>query len=66
MGYRWVNLQLAKSLPLLDLVEGLELGNGDEDDNSLLAALNVNLLSGADLERSELNLELGDVGFEVE
>lgn len=31
-------------LPLLDLVETLEKGDGDEDDNGLLAVANLNLL----------------------
>ncbi len=52
-------------LPLLDLVESLELGHGDEDDNSLLAALDLDLLGARDLEGSELSLELRDVGLEV-
>ena len=47
-------------------MESLELGHGDEDDNSLLAALDVDLLGSGDLEGSELSLELGDVGLEVE
>jgi hypothetical protein len=31
------------SLPSLDLVEGLQLGNGDEDDNGLLAVAGLDL-----------------------
>lgn len=49
----------------LDLVESLELGDGDEDDNSLLATLDVDLLGGGDLEDAELGLELGNVVLEV-
>lgn len=47
-------------------MESLELGHGDEDDDSLLAALNLDLLGAGDLEGSELGLELRDVGLEVE
>ena len=53
------------SAPLLDLVESLELGNRDEDDDGLLATTNVDLPGSGDLERAELSLELGDVVFEV-
>jgi len=52
--------------PLLDLVESLELRNGDEDDDGLLSTLDVDLLSGRDLESSKLSLELGNVVLEVE
>ena len=52
-------------LPLLDLVESLELGHGDKDDDGLLAALDLDLLGARDLEGSELSLELGHVGLEV-
>lgn len=54
------------NLPLLDLVESLELGNGDEDNNGLLAALDVDLTSRRDLEGSKLGLELGNVVLEVQ
>ena len=47
-------------------MEGLELGDGDEDDDGLLSSLDVDLLGGRDLERSELRLELGNVVLEVE
>jgi hypothetical protein len=50
----------------LDLVERLDLGNGDEDDDGLLAALDVDLAGRRDLERTELGLEVGDVVLEVE
>ncbi len=50
----------------LDLVESLELGDGDEDDDGLLASLDVNLARGRDLERAELSLEVGDAVLEVE
>lgn len=53
-------------LPLLDLVERLELGNGDEDNDSLLATLNVDLTRRRDLERRKLVLEVRDVGLEVQ
>lgn len=51
--------------PLLDLVERLELGNGNEDDDGLLATADIDLAGSGDLERAELSLELGDVVFEV-
>lgn len=47
-------------------MEGLELRDGDEDDDGLLSALDVDLLGGGDLEDSELGLELGNVVLEVE
>ena len=50
----------------LDLVESLDLGNRDEDDDSLLATLNVDLAGSRDLERAELSLEIGNVVLEVE
>lgn len=46
-------------------MESLELGHGDEDDDSLLAALDLDLLGAGDLEGSELSLELRDVGLKV-
>lgn len=46
-------------------MESLELGHGDEDDNSLLAALNLDLLGARDLEGSKLGLELRDVRLKV-
>ena len=46
-------------------MESLELGHGDEDDDSLLAALDLDLLGAGDLEGSELGLELRDVGLKV-
>ena len=55
----------ARNTPLLDLVESLELGNGDEDDDGLLATTDVDLAGSRDLEGPELSLELGDVVFEV-
>ena len=51
---------------MLDLVEGLELRNGDKDDDGLLATSDVDLPGGRDLEWSEIALELGDVVFEVD
>ena len=51
--------------PGLDLVEGLELGYGDKDDNGLLATADVNLTGSGDLQRAKLGLQIGDVGFEV-
>lgn len=50
----------------LDLVERLELGNRDEDDDGLLAALDVDLTRGRDLEGAQLGLEVGNVVLEVE
>lgn len=53
-------------LPLLDLVESLQLGNGDEDNDGLLAALDVDLTSRRDLEGSQLGLDLRDVVLQVQ
>lgn len=53
-------------LPLLNLVESLGLGDGNEDNDSLLAALDIYLLGGGDLKRSKLGLEVGNIGLEVE
>ena len=39
--------------------------DGDKDDDSLLAAADIDLAGSGDLERAELSLELGDVVFEV-
>lgn len=50
----------------LDLVESLELGDGDEDDDRLLASLDVDLARGRDLERAELGLKVGNAVLEVE
>lgn len=47
-------------------MESLQLGNGDEDDDGLLAALDVDLTSRGDLEGSKLGLELGNVVLEVQ
>lgn len=47
-------------------MESLELGNGDEDNDGLLAALDVDLTSRRDLEGSKLGLELGNVVLEVQ
>ena len=58
-------LRRVECLPLLDLVESLELRHGDKDDNGLLAALDLDLLGARDLEGSELGLELRDVGLKV-
>jgi hypothetical protein len=52
--------------PGLDLVESLKHGHGDEDDNSLLSSLDVDLLGGGDGELLQLGLELGNVGLQVE
>jgi len=52
--------------PALDLVEGLDLGDRDEDDDGLLATLDVNLAGRRDLEGTELGLEVRDVVLEVE
>ena len=45
----------------LDLVERLELRDRDEDDDRLLAALDVDLAGSRDLEGAELGLEGGNV-----
>ena len=50
----------------LDLVERLELRDRDEDDDRLLAALDVDLAGSRDLEGAELGLKVGNVVLEVE
>lgn len=50
----------------LDLVESLDLGDGDEDNDGLLSSLDVDLAGSGDLERAELSLEIGNVVLEVE
>ena len=52
--------------PLLNLVESLELGDGDEDDDSLLAAADIDLAGSRDLEGAQLTLELGCAVLEVD
>lgn len=47
-------------------MERLELRDRDEDDDRLLAALDVNLAGSRDLEGAELGLEVGNVVLEVE
>ena len=58
--------RVVRGSPLLDLVEGLGHGDGDEDDDGLLAALDVDLSGLGDLELSKLRLEVRDVLLEVE
>lgn len=38
-----VSVEKDKNLPLLDTVEALQGGDGDKDDNSLLAVANFDL-----------------------
>lgn len=47
-------------------MESLQLGNGDKDNNGLLAALDVDLTGRGDLEGSKLGLELRNVVLEVQ
>lgn len=47
-------------------MERLELRDRDEDDDRLLAALDVDLAGSRDLEGAELGLEVGNVVLEVE
>lgn len=47
-------------------MESLQLGNGDEDNDGLLAALDVDLTSRRDLEGSQLGLDLRDVVLQVQ
>lgn len=60
------NVTNLTSKTTLDLVESLDLGDGDEDNDSLLSSLNVDLAGSGDLERAELSLEIGNVVLEVE
>lgn len=52
--------------PLLNLVESLEHGHGDKDDDGLFPTLDVDLFGGRDGELLQLGLELGDVGLQVQ
>ena len=52
--------------PLLDLVERLQLGDGDKNDDGLLATADVDLARGGDLEGPELALQLGRAVLEVD
>ena len=56
----------ARYTPLLDLVEGLQLGDGDKDDDGLLATADIHLAGSRDLEWAELSLELGCAVLEVD
>ena len=51
--------------PCLNLVEGLELGDRDKNNNGLLATTDINLPGSRDLQSAELSLEIGDIVFEV-
>lgn len=51
--------------PTKELPPSGELWDGDEDDNGLLAALDVDLLSCADVQSAELCLELCNVSLEL-
>jgi hypothetical protein len=51
--------------PGLDLVEGLEKGDGDEDGNGPPASRELNLLGGGDVEETEISLELRDVALKL-
>lgn len=64
MVVRELLLELTRE-PLLDALEGLELGHRHKDHVGLLTALDLDLLDSAYLERTQLHLELRDVGFEV-
>lgn len=54
-----------RNLPLLNFVESLQLGDGDEDDDGLLATTNINLFGSRDLEGSKFSLELGNAVLQV-
>lgn len=47
-------------------MEGLQLRNGDEDNNSLLSTTNIDFLSSRDLKGSEFGFELRDVVLQVD
>jgi hypothetical protein len=51
--------------PLLDLPERLQLGNRNENNDSLLSTSNINFPGSRDLERAKLGLKLWDVVLEV-
>lgn len=62
----WSLLRSQESAPSLNLVKGLQLGNGNEDDDSLLSTTNVDLLSSRDLEGSEFGFKLGNIVLQVD
>merc|ERR1711976_470943 len=43
----------------LDLLEGLQLRNGNEDDDGFPAATNLNFLCCSDVQLSQLSLQVG-------
>ena len=49
----------------LDLLEGLQLWHGNEDDNGLFALTNFNFLGGGDVQFPQMTLEVG-VHLQVE
>ena len=46
-------------------MESLELRNGHKDDDGLLAALDIDLPCGGNLENAKLGLEFGDIVLEI-
>ena len=51
--------------PSLNLVEGLKLGDRDENNDGLLSTTDIDLTGSGDLERTKLVLELGGARLEV-
>lgn len=47
-------------------MEGLQLGDGDEDNDGLLASTDIDLTGSGDLESTELVFEFGDIVLEVD
>ena len=47
-------------------MEGLQLRNGHKDNDSLLAATNIDLTSSRDLKGSKIAFEIGNIVFEVD
>ncbi len=58
--------QHLRSAPPLNLVESLQLGHGNKDNDGLLATTDIDLTGSRDLEGSEFSLEFGNVVFEVD
>ena len=52
--------------PGLNLMEGLELRDGDKDDDGLLATTDIDLPGSGDLQSVEFRLEIGNVVFKVD
>jgi hypothetical protein len=67
VGQSTLNVSIeSRSAPCVQFPVGLELGRRNKDYHGLLATLDIDFASGADLERAEVPLHLTDIGgFQV-